>query len=329
MQCEVSSTMTPSRHLATTLGLSTDRLQVMKASFFSDQENVPRLGGHAHSGTASYFDKGPAHFNSKSRLALKPLSAPKSHLIPPSPPRVVRPPLSRGFSHFPVDTSPVLSSLSEAPPTRTIYLPSEAPPIAPPTSLSVTRQKVDRLVTLDESVLNGRTRFHRDAGAFLGRSFRVGWGRGWTLAHVGHPISDSGEEVSPIVPHSLFPVTVGGHTPSHSHSSGYSYSIVSIEKVDASPWMKEGLLDTPTDLEVRKICVLNFLYVIKYLNLILNFVGRLNFSLANFAILLCHNCQCPSLPFSLSLSLSPLYLSFSLSRVCMSRFLESSLLTLV
>lgn len=28
-----------------------------------------------------------------------------------------------------------------------------------------------------------------DAGLFAGRSFRVGWGPGWTLAHCGHRLS--------------------------------------------------------------------------------------------------------------------------------------------
>ncbi|XP_050720849.1 nuclear pore complex protein Nup98-Nup96-like isoform X5 [Eriocheir sinensis] len=40
-------------------------------------------------------------------------------------------------------------------------------------------------VPLADSLLSGAHRCLADMGAFMGRTFRVGWGPGWTLAHVG------------------------------------------------------------------------------------------------------------------------------------------------
>ncbi|XP_019852669.1 PREDICTED: nuclear pore complex protein Nup98-Nup96 isoform X2 [Amphimedon queenslandica] len=232
---EVSSTMTPSHHLASTLGLDTERLQVMKASFFSDQETVTRTG-HTRSSGLTYFDKSPAQFSDRTRQALKPLSAPKSHLIMP-----VAPPTTTPFSktplRFPVETLSSLGPSEQPPPSKKIYLPSDAPPALPHPSSTITRQKIDRLNLLKDSVLSELTGYHRDAGASLGRSFRVGWGPGWTLAHVGQLVS--GEAATRPSTHqvSLF----SSHVSSSTHSSsGFKYSVVSIEKVDASPWMKES-----------------------------------------------------------------------------------------
>ena len=91
------------------------------------------------------------------------------------------------------------------------------------------------------------TGYHRDAGASLGRSFRVGWGPGWTLAHVGQLVSGDTATELPSHQVSLF----SGRGPSSTgSSSGFKYSVVSIEKVDASPWMKEG--STP-NIEVSTI----------------------------------------------------------------------------
>ena len=234
---EVSSTMTPSHHLASTLGLDTDRLQVMKASFFSDQETAPRTA-HTRSSGLTYFDKSPAQFTDKTRQALKPLSAPKSHLIRPVAPPTTTP-FSKNPLRFPVETLSSLGPSEQPPPLKKIYLPSEAPPTLPHPglneSLTDTRHKLDCLNSLEVSAVSKLTGYHRDAGASLGRSFRVGWGPGWTLVHVGRLVTGS-----PTGPSSHPPSLFSGHAPSSTHSSGFKYNVVRIEKVDASPWMKKG-----------------------------------------------------------------------------------------
>ena len=44
----------------------------------------------------------------------------------------------------------------------------------------------------DSITYNKQTKFV-DAGLFMGRSFRVGWGPGWTLAHCGDILQPSDE----------------------------------------------------------------------------------------------------------------------------------------
>lgn len=54
----------------------------------------------------------------------------------------------------------------------------EEPGHVPPQHRSTT-------VPLGESLLSGTHRCLSDMGAFMGRSFRVGWGPGWALSHTG------------------------------------------------------------------------------------------------------------------------------------------------
>uniref|UniRef100_A0A8P4GNZ8 Nuclear pore complex protein Nup98-Nup96 n=1 Tax=Dicentrarchus labrax TaxID=13489 RepID=A0A8P4GNZ8_DICLA len=49
-------------------------------------------------------------------------------------------------------------------------------------------------VPLKESVTQGKGSLWMDAGLFAGRSFRVGWGPGWTLAHCGQRLSSPTEK---------------------------------------------------------------------------------------------------------------------------------------
>ncbi|CAI8057887.1 Nuclear pore complex protein Nup98-Nup96 [Geodia barretti] len=67
-------------------------------------------------------------------------------------------------------------------------------PPAPPTYGLIKGQVTPRgdlnsLVPMSDSLVCGRTRLAADAGLFLGRSFRVGWGPNWTLSHSGSSIS--------------------------------------------------------------------------------------------------------------------------------------------
>ncbi|XP_068236847.1 nuclear pore complex protein Nup98-Nup96-like isoform X2 [Palaemon carinicauda] len=44
-------------------------------------------------------------------------------------------------------------------------------------------------VPLASSLMSGKDQFLSDMGAFMGRSFRVGWGPGWTLVHAGKELA--------------------------------------------------------------------------------------------------------------------------------------------
>ena len=63
-------------------------------------------------------------------------------------------------------------------------------------SVLTTRRDLNTLVPPSESMVCGRSRMAADAGLFLGRSFRVGWGPNWTLSHSGSEIH-SGSGMGP------------------------------------------------------------------------------------------------------------------------------------
>lgn len=68
----------------------------------------------------------------------------------------------------------------------TFLLPPPAPGPAPDTPLrTVGTRRQHSLVPLSCSVTLGKGKLLMDAALFAGRSFRVGWGPGWTLAHCG------------------------------------------------------------------------------------------------------------------------------------------------
>ena len=67
-------------------------------------------------------------------------------------------------------------------------------PPAPPTSGLLQGHVIPcadlhSLVPMSESLVCGRTRLAADAGLFLGRSFRVGWGPNWMMSHSGSSVA--------------------------------------------------------------------------------------------------------------------------------------------
>lgn len=101
--------------------------------------------------------------------------------------------------HHSSDLSTSTSLYSSAVPSQTGRWPR---PRAPPTSsllqmqssVLVARTDLNVLVPPSHSMVCGRTRMAADAGLFLGRSFRVGWGPNWTLSHSGC-VSHSGSSI--------------------------------------------------------------------------------------------------------------------------------------
>uniref|UniRef100_A0A8C5F3U9 Nuclear pore complex protein Nup98-Nup96 n=1 Tax=Gadus morhua TaxID=8049 RepID=A0A8C5F3U9_GADMO len=71
-------------------------------------------------------------------------------------------------------------SWSAATPATSFLLPARAPE---PSIRTVGARRLGGPVALKESVTLGKGALLMDAGLFMGRSFRVGWGPGWTLAH--------------------------------------------------------------------------------------------------------------------------------------------------
>ncbi|XP_071361953.1 nuclear pore complex protein Nup98-Nup96 isoform X2 [Trachinotus anak] len=181
-----------SSHIASTLGINPHTLQIMKASLFAEDEedsdmfqdqgamkvstdvSSPRLVVPGAQSRPSVGGLLQARFTSG---LLSQLSDSPRPSFPP--------PLSRA--------SP---ALAESP--RSLHWPGSGPSsssfLLPPRTQepSVRTVGVRRLggpVPLKESVTLGKGGLLMDVGLFVGRSFRVGWGPGWTLAHCGHQLS--------------------------------------------------------------------------------------------------------------------------------------------
>lgn len=64
-------------------------------------------------------------------------------------------------------------------------------PEAPLKTVGIRRQP--GLVPLKKSIAYGKGRLLKDMALFMGRSFRVGWGPNWVLAHGGDRLSPLSE----------------------------------------------------------------------------------------------------------------------------------------
>ncbi|XP_077402724.1 nuclear pore complex protein Nup98-Nup96 isoform X2 [Vanacampus margaritifer] len=161
--------VSPSGHMASSLGINPHTLQIMKASLFAEDEDEsdffqdhvkmsldsPRLNLLGRPSVGALFQ---ARFSS-GLLSQLPDSSPKSR--PEGP-------------HWAIPTPPsfLLPSKPVEPPVRTIGV-----------------QRLGGPVPLEESIAQGKGNLLMDAGLYVGRSFRVGWGPGWMLAHCGSPLS--------------------------------------------------------------------------------------------------------------------------------------------
>ncbi|XP_040006276.1 nuclear pore complex protein Nup98-Nup96 isoform X3 [Xiphias gladius] len=180
-----------SSHIASTLGINPHTLQIMKASLFSEDEE----------GSDMFQDQGAMKVStdiSSPRLVLPGAQSRPSvggllqarftsglfSQLSDSP-RLTHPPpfLSRASPAI-VETPRSLHWAGPAP--SSFLLPPRTPE---PSVRTVGVRRLGGPVPLKESVTLGKGGLLMDAGLFAGRSFRVGWGPGWTLAHCGHRLS--------------------------------------------------------------------------------------------------------------------------------------------
>ncbi|XP_017296751.1 nuclear pore complex protein Nup98-Nup96 isoform X2 [Kryptolebias marmoratus] len=176
-----------SSHIASSLGINPHTLQIMKASLFTEEEEEADMF-HRH-GAAKGSDVSSPHLvlpGAQSRPSVGGLLQVRftSSLLPqlldsPRPP----PSLSRGA---PVAADPSRSLKWKVPGPASFLLPARAPE---PPIRTVGVRRLGGPVPLKESVTRGKGGLLMDTGLFATRSFRVGWGPGWTLAHCGSRIS--------------------------------------------------------------------------------------------------------------------------------------------
>uniref|UniRef100_A0A7N6B4P1 Nuclear pore complex protein Nup98-Nup96 n=1 Tax=Anabas testudineus TaxID=64144 RepID=A0A7N6B4P1_ANATE len=180
-----------SSQIVSALGINPHTLQIMKASLFAEDDeesdmfhdqgvmkvatdvSSPRIVLPGTQGRPSVGGLLQTRFTSGLLSQLS--DSPRAPLPPPS--------LSRAS---PAAVEPP-RSIQWAPPGPSSFL---LPPRAPePAIRTVGVRRLGGPVPLKESVTLGKGRLLMDAALFAGRSFRVGWGPGWTLAHCGQQLS--------------------------------------------------------------------------------------------------------------------------------------------
>lgn len=223
----MSRPLAPSHHLATTLGLDTHRIQVMKASFFTDFDSISQdhLRYVPPTKTALLQPGSTAH--------TEPLAPPiqRDHMT------------TKLFPRPPVETFPTLGSIPTSPHLSTSPLPRQPEQVVHsgpyhiiPTSQVIPQQKVDSIVPLENSIICNKTGLLADAGVTFGRSFRVGWGPNWSLSHTGFQLAAPLLQISP--PQTVYTALTSSHD---DKEAGLKFR-VTMEKLDASPWVKDELL---------------------------------------------------------------------------------------
>ncbi|XP_064636233.1 nuclear pore complex protein Nup98-Nup96-like isoform X2 [Lineus longissimus] len=231
----------PSSHrLAHSFGVSAQSMQVMKASFFGDEDideeiafkpqhevqkdirgprPVSPIFKHLQIDRSSLFGpKTTSHIQSPRPASPKPMSSTKvkvpsmtsglfSHLRSSSPPRIIATPT----------------------PSDHALLPSGMPQVEKIQTIVATniRQKV---IPLKKSLLHNKQHMIMDAASFMSRSFRVGWGPNWTLVHAGQPIG-AVEKATP-----SFPSILPSSKPQDVSRVGETPYKVTLEKINFTPY---------------------------------------------------------------------------------------------
>uniref|UniRef100_A0A8C7HTA5 Nuclear pore complex protein Nup98-Nup96 n=1 Tax=Oncorhynchus kisutch TaxID=8019 RepID=A0A8C7HTA5_ONCKI len=181
-----------SSQIASSLGINPHTLQIMKASLFAEADDGDMF--QEQGGTTSSLD----------------VASPRIHLPGtqgrPSIGGLLQTRFSGAglFQHPDVPFGgglPGRLSMSRVSPA--VPEPSRVSPwpsfllLAPPAEATVRTVGARRLggpVDLENSVTLGKGRLLMDAALFTGRSFRVGWGPGWTLVHCGDGLSGAGDK---------------------------------------------------------------------------------------------------------------------------------------
>ena len=230
----------PSSHqMANHLGLDTHHVQIMKASFFGssalDQDAIskplPQIHPHL---------RASAGFGAQSRMTHQ--LPGHTHNLSFSSSPYHQPSLNDSFRRR--DRARSAISVSPQPSARPQLLPTQSHTRS---TLVLPKKNLNRLVPMSESISNTRTGWLADHGLVLGRSFRVGWGPNWTLAHSGARIAQSLTS-SATVGQPAFNLLLTT-TADAKDSEGVKFQVL-IEKVDASPWMKTELVPPTGDVKV-------------------------------------------------------------------------------
>ena len=181
----VSSSLRPTQEMVG--GASTHHVQIMKASFFSQDDlnttySIPGLPQGIPQGVSQGFSQGLLHTSLLTNGTVPSPKPPPKPTFPsfqggfPPPPQVAE--TLDPFTRFHGTTRRPLPLAQRAPTASGLQAQS---------AVLMARRNLNVLVPVPP----GRERCLCDHGLFLGRSFRVGWGPNWTLAHSGSLVSPS------------------------------------------------------------------------------------------------------------------------------------------
>ncbi|XP_068587741.1 nuclear pore complex protein Nup98-Nup96 [Cebidichthys violaceus] len=173
-----------SGHMASSLGINPHTLQIMKASLFAEDEEESDMFQDQRAMKVDVSSPRLVVPGTQSRPSVGGLLQARftSGLFSQM---SDSPPLTRGS---PAAKEPPRSSHWSGPGPSSFLLPPRTPE---PSVRTVGVRRLGSPVALKESVTQGKGSLLMDAGLFAGRSFRVGWGPGWTLAHCGHRLSSA------------------------------------------------------------------------------------------------------------------------------------------
>ncbi|KAM9319705.1 LOW QUALITY PROTEIN: nuclear pore complex protein Nup98-Nup96 [Gastrophryne carolinensis] len=185
---EEQETVPAFSHMAFSMGVNPHALQVMKASLLTEEEGADYY---------NQFTRFPTALDATQETRSPRLLLPSS--------QAQRTSSVGGLmqSHF--TASPFLKQSSQSPRQHLAASPGApwpglaplAPPFLKPTPApevplrTVGTRRQQDLVCMDRSICAGRGKLLADIALFMGRSFRVGWGPNWTLAHCGEVITES------------------------------------------------------------------------------------------------------------------------------------------
>ncbi|XP_034033490.1 nuclear pore complex protein Nup98-Nup96 isoform X2 [Thalassophryne amazonica] len=179
-----------SSQMVSSMGINAHTLQIMKASLLAvDEDEVDLFQDQGATWvSAGLASPHPVAPGAQSRVSSGGLLQARftSSLLPqlPDSPKAPPPPPLSWASPSAADTSCLTNWMGTAPSN---FL---QPPRDPEPSIrTVGICRLGGLVSQEDSVTQGKGRLLMDAGLFAGRSFRVGWGPGWTLAHCGRQLS--------------------------------------------------------------------------------------------------------------------------------------------
>ncbi|XP_033631554.1 nuclear pore complex protein Nup98-Nup96-like isoform X1 [Asterias rubens] len=266
-----------SHRLANVLGMNSHRLQVMKGSFFADDEPVeydyalrsapsqprpsffdsPSRGSPIPIMEESYQERGLNRIMGGGVLWPRPMGSPAKYLAGMGPTADVRAsPTPRAVKDELLDPSDhYVSGLFAAPKqypafTGPHHYPSGMTQDRP--SRLVGSRPRQTILPLKQSVICGKVPCIADAGLVMSRSFRVGWGPNWTLVHSGKAVGQRMSALDIKQEPAAFPLLTAKQ-PSKSSLDATPFTIT-VEKLNLAPHLL-GADSKVLDLHERSLGV--------------------------------------------------------------------------